>query len=648
MSKRKREAVIKTAKKRYNVSNTSKETKELPKFETDDEIAERIISILSNSTFLESEKCTECIDWIKHHKNPSGDEINPSEFELRLNNLLKQFIPVGKDMILDSLEFYTNVVKTFNDTEVLTFKPRSYKNDTNDVSDVTKHKFALGDWLVTDKPNGEASPAYQIVNITKNAFELDDGRVFLFDTDAENTFRLWTINDARCDDILASKDHIIVFDKLVDDKNITYKFKYCTFFPNATTESNGELFNASGWKPATQREINTIVAEIEKNGYEWSKENDAPEEYHSFEKGDWVVGLLMSPFIIVDVDGIKNIYTLENTDGSRLNILFKEEGLFHKWSWKDANNGDILKRTDGSFIIFKDFCNVKNPCFVSYCSWNQNDFEFNPNSSLNWFPDDFKPATKIEKELFLSYMSTAAYRWHPKTKTLECTSYAPGTWIVSSNNPVKVLKTSVYTYNTIDTHGWANGPYKVERPTKRKATTIDVMDLFGKTNTLSNDEYNKTHIWTLNDAKSGDVLISKQFIVIFKKKTDDKFTTYLSIDLETNKITANEDEWLYPSEDFVPATHIQRDTLLLDILNKNGFEWDWSRKKLIRKKSNDDESKKESEGILENAIKSYIMTNFINDGDCLRNTQGFKVSTDDLTEMAKYISEWSIDHYDEL
>lgn len=73
----------------------------------------------------------------------------------------------------------------------------------------------------------------------------------------------------------------------------------------------------------------------------------------------------MSPFIIVDVDGIKNSYMLENTDGSKMNILFKEDGLFHKWSCKDANDGDILKRTDGSFIIFKDFCNVKNPCLVS-------------------------------------------------------------------------------------------------------------------------------------------------------------------------------------------------------------------------------------------------------------------------------------------
>lgn len=166
MSNRKHKADIRTAMKRYNVSNTSEETNKilqeksknenleypLPKFETDDEIAERIITILTNSTSLESEKCTECIDWVKHHKNPSGDEINPSEFELRLNNLLKQFISVGKDLILDSLEFYTNVVKTFNETEVFAFKPRSYKNDANDVSDVTKHKFALGDWLVTNKP----------------------------------------------------------------------------------------------------------------------------------------------------------------------------------------------------------------------------------------------------------------------------------------------------------------------------------------------------------------------------------------------------------------------------------------------------------------------------------------------------------------
>ena len=51
----------------------------------------------------------DCIAWLE--KQGETIEINPSEFDLRLNKLLKQFKILPKDDIIDTLNFYLNVVR---------------------------------------------------------------------------------------------------------------------------------------------------------------------------------------------------------------------------------------------------------------------------------------------------------------------------------------------------------------------------------------------------------------------------------------------------------------------------------------------------------------------------------------------------------
>lgn len=49
------------------------------------------------------------ISWLKKQSEPIN--INPSEFDLRLNKLLKQFETLPKEELISSLNFYLNVVQ---------------------------------------------------------------------------------------------------------------------------------------------------------------------------------------------------------------------------------------------------------------------------------------------------------------------------------------------------------------------------------------------------------------------------------------------------------------------------------------------------------------------------------------------------------
>lgn len=83
--------------------------------ESEDEKIKRCIEIclLSDANEQRFKDCDttikDCLDWIENQSETI--EINPTEFDLRLNKLLKQFKILPKDDIIDTLNFYLNVVR---------------------------------------------------------------------------------------------------------------------------------------------------------------------------------------------------------------------------------------------------------------------------------------------------------------------------------------------------------------------------------------------------------------------------------------------------------------------------------------------------------------------------------------------------------
>lgn len=107
------------------------------------------------------------------------------------------------------------------------------------------------------------------------------------------------------------------------------------------------------------------------------------------------------------------------------------------------------------------------------------------------------------------------------------------------------------------------------------------------------------HLWTIQDAKDGDVLTTDNSIFIFKKNEEGSVFMYCSWDTISNNFNISDTEEV--SAEYVhPATKEQHD-LLFQKMKKAGYEWDADAKvlKKIEQKSSWSE---EDEKMLECAI----------------------------------------------
>lgn len=90
------------------------------------------------------------------------------------------------------------------------------------------------------------------------------------------------------------------------------------------------------------------------------------------------------------------------------------------------------------------------------------------------------------------------------------------------------------------------------------------------------------HLWTVKDAKDGDVLCNGKMIVIFKHFEEPSYrqhiVAYIGLDIIGN-IQITDDTWNLGIDKTKPATKEQRNTLFAK-MKEAGYEWDAEKKKL--------------------------------------------------------------------
>jgi len=101
---------------------------------------------------------------------------------------------------------------------------------------------------------------------------------------------------------------------------------------------------------------------------------------------------------------------------------------------------------------------------------------------------------------------------------------------------------------------------------------------YAKRSAILFDYENRYHLWTINDAKAGDVIYSKhntedfEWIGIFKSLDEGAhFYGFWNNVTKTFKVCGNEFFVLY--DDFSPATKEQRN-MLMEAITEAGYEWD--------------------------------------------------------------------------
>lgn len=97
-----------------------------------------------------------------------------------------------------------------------------------------------------------------------------------------------------------------------------------------------------------------------------------------------------------------------------------------------------------------------------------------------------------------------------------------------------------------------------------------------------NDVHKNFHLWSIADAKDGDVLTDGKLIVIFNKLEEPTYKqhiiAYVGLDL-CGRLQITEDTWQLGVDKAMPATKEQRE-LLFAKMKEVGYEWDEKKKEL--------------------------------------------------------------------
>lgn len=95
---------------------------------------------------------------------------------------------------------------------------------------------------------------------------------------------------------------------------------------------------------------------------------------------------------------------------------------------------------------------------------------------------------------------------------------------------------------------------------------------------------NEYHLWTIQDAKDGDVITNGKLIVIFNKLEEPVYRqhiiAYVGLDL-CGRLQITEDIWRLGVDKAMPATKKQRD-MLFKKMREAGYQWDSDKKELCK------------------------------------------------------------------
>lgn len=205
--------------------------------------------------------------WLEKQGEPA--DINPSEFDLRLNKLLKQFETLPKEELASSLSFYLNVVQ--NDG---TYKADEKQGDQKPANKV-ESKFHEGDWVVQENIG-----VYKVIEVCESWYEVVDNKDkhYSIGFDKEYMCHLYTIQDANDGDVLVTPltkgceagEQIFVFKGINSrdyvDNCIEYYCRICqgVFYEN---EIGYMGTTSETFYPATKEQRDTLMNAMADAGY---------------------------------------------------------------------------------------------------------------------------------------------------------------------------------------------------------------------------------------------------------------------------------------------------------------------------------------------------------------------------------------------
>ena len=289
----------------------------------------------------------------------------------------------------------------------------------------------------------------------------------------------------------------------------------------------------------------------------------ASKDEPKFKVGDWIVRQSSKGKTIAQILDIQEQYYigLDINGNDFTSSRFLSDDKIYLWSIQDAKDGDVLQLGKVT-AIFKKFINyAKCEC---YCSIYNGEFEIRIDNIYGCY--NATPATKEQRDALMKAMTNAEYIFDFEKKELKKIEQKPadkveprfknGQWIVWRDKCYKV-NCNGCGYELIDQDGLS---------TSLEYGTID----------------ENAHLWTLQDANDGDVLVynngTVEIILLFKKWMDGVGKgAYSYAHTFDNKILFN--DWSDCGYGTHPATKEQCEQLF-KAMHEAEYEWDNEKKEL--------------------------------------------------------------------
>lgn len=443
------------------------------------------------------------------------------------------------------------------------------------TSSLNPYKFKVGDWIISREKDRAYDRIYQITDIREEKYFYDNTSKYDYINVADKVYELWNINDAKPGDMLVANGAPFIYKS--HDNN--YVFHYCGINLGdefVVSEKDNSIWNNNTKiTPANQMQCDSLLRKMEDFGYVWDPDKKVLSKKTKFKIGDWIVHTDGSSIVPIQVYGIKkDRYLVTNMLGTKSKVMLTCQDQWHLWTIDDAKNGDFVVYK-GEISIFKH--NIKNSSnknkensfggFAYYYCWDGKTFFTDNFYSLT--EDDkcnIRLATLEERELIHSQMANSGYEWDPDKKVLsKKAKFKIGDWVV--NNKDK----------------------SINQITETICDEKDPNTLYGYVHTngfFVNAFEDVYHLWTIKDAKDGDILSAKidgdDYILIFKQIKDGWIETYGHYYITIDKFCVPSQLFCRDYQGtFHPATQKER-YLLFKKMREAGFQW-YAGKKDLKK-----------------------------------------------------------------
>ena len=298
------------------------------------------------------------------------------------------------------------------------------------VKNEKKPKFHKGDWVVDSQ--GLTHQIERVVeNVTTYTFGYDIVGGGYFNDDSN--VHLWSINDAKEGDVLATNSNIVFIYKYLDEGGTIAFRASCTknsgiYFPKLKEQlCDQDVY------PATKEQRDLLFSKMKEVGYEWDYEKkelrkieqesaNKVESKFEIERGKWYVCKTSryTDFIVGKAYYCPKNGMLKPNENTMARYVARD--CFRPWIIDDAKDGDILIGKYGAFIyngVIDKSHNIERPCaYGGICSEHNFDISYSNNGNNGWTNFPVLPATKEQCNLLFSEMHKEGYEWDEINKKL--------------------------------------------------------------------------------------------------------------------------------------------------------------------------------------------------------------------------------------